>query len=76
MAVADLNGDGRPDAILANRGAPRRGMPRTSAVCFGDGKGAFARCRELLHTESATTIVAADFDADGATDLSCFLRQM
>ncbi len=69
MALADLNRDGRPDAILANRGSMRRGMPRPSAVCLNDGSGAFPQCQELP-TESATTIVAADFDADGAADLA------
>ena len=70
MTLADVNGDEYPDAILANRGSPQRGRPRTSAVCLGDGTGRFPRCSELIGTESATTIVAADFDGDGAIDLA------
>ena len=69
LTLADVNGDGYPDAILANRGSPRRGIRNSSVVCLNDGNGAFEACAELP-TESATTIVAADFDVDGAVDLA------
>lgn len=62
MSVVDLNGDKRPDAVVANRGAP-------SAVCLNDGTGGLSACRELP-TESATTIVAGDLDNDGSMDLA------
>jgi FG-GAP-like repeat len=68
IALADLNGDGRPDIIVANRGDPPS-HPAASYVCFNDGRGHFPNCRPLPRTESATTIVAADFDRDGAIDL-------
>ena len=45
-----------------------RSLPRPSFVCFNDRKGGFPAC-EPLPTESATSIVAADFDGDGALDL-------
>ncbi len=67
LTLADVNGDEYPDAILANRGS--RMIRNPSAVCLNDGRGVFEVCRELP-TESATTIVAADFDADGAVDLA------
>lgn len=69
MALVDLNNDARPDAILANRGSSRRGEWRPSAVCLNDGSGSLPSCQEIP-TESATTIVAADFDADGSIDLA------
>lgn len=67
ITVADLNGDKRPDILVANRsGDPAN--PRPSQVCLNDGKGAFPSCTPLP-TESATIIVASDLDGDGFIDL-------
>lgn len=78
VTLADLNGDGYPDIVAANRGdypdlvagKPGDGpkVPTPSFVCFNDGKGHFPAC-DALPTESATSIVTADFDGDGALDL-------
>jgi hypothetical protein len=62
-AVADLNGDKRPDVIAANRPGP-------SFVCLSEGGGRFASNCISIPAESATTIVPADFDGDGAIDLA------
>jgi hypothetical protein len=62
-AVADLNGDGRPDVIAANRPGP-------SFACLNLGGGRFGSDCIPLPAASATTIVAADFDKDGAIDLA------
>ncbi|MDA1081723.1 MAG: VCBS repeat-containing protein [Gemmatimonadetes bacterium] len=67
VTVADLNGDARPDLIVANRSS-NPANPRPSFVCLNDGKGAFPAC-DALGTQSATIIVAADLDGDGKTDL-------
>jgi len=74
VTLADLNGDGFPDIVAANRGdypdigatGPHVAVP--SFVCLNDRKGHFPACQPLP-TESATSIVAADFDGDGAIDL-------
>ena len=62
-SVADLNGDGRVDVIAANRGKP-------SYVCLNDGSGQFTAPCLLIPSESATSIVPADFDKDGMIDLA------
>ena len=62
-AVADINGDGRPDVIAANRPGP-------SYVCLNLGGGRFATDCITIPAKSATTIVPADFDGDGAIDLA------
>jgi len=67
VTVADLNGDRRPDLIVANRSGGT-GTDKPSFICLNDGKGAFPVCRPLA-TQSATIIVAADLDGDGAVDL-------
>jgi hypothetical protein len=67
VTVADVNGDRRPDLIVANRGGAKPpGKP--SFVCLNDGKGAFPACTALA-TQSATIIVASDLDGDGHVDL-------
>lgn len=65
VTLADLNGDRYPDIVVANRGGD---TSRPSFVCVNDRQGAFPSC-EPLPTHSATSIVAADFDGDGALHL-------
>lgn len=67
ITLADVNGDKRPDILVANRsGNPPSSRP--SYACLNDGQGAFPNCTPLA-TQSATIIVAADFDSDGFIDL-------
>ncbi|KAI2510748.1 amine dehydrogenase [Fragilaria crotonensis] len=61
VTLADLNGDTFPDIAVANR-------HMQSYICWNNRLGAFPNCNPL-RTESATIIIAADFDRDGAIDL-------
>ncbi len=63
IAVADMNGDGNPDLIIANTGTPY------ITILLGDGKGSFA---PSAHSPFATAsyphvhgVVAADFLGNG-----------
>jgi hypothetical protein len=67
VTVADLNGDKRPDLVVANRSS-NPATPRPSFVCLNDGTGGFPSCTSLA-TQSATIIVAADLDGDRFVDL-------
>ena len=67
VTVADLNGDKRPDLVVANRNS-NPSSPRPSFVCLNDGKAGFPSCSPLA-TESATIAVAMDLDGDGFVDL-------
>jgi reactive intermediate/imine deaminase len=64
--VADMNGDGRPDIIVANRYGRTAG---SNYVCLNRGAGRFDADCIPFASEPATTITAADFNGDGAQDL-------
>ncbi|MBL8215330.1 MAG: VCBS repeat-containing protein [Bryobacterales bacterium] len=66
VTLGDLNGDGYPDIVAANRGGGPK--PVASFVCFNDRRGGFPAC-QAVPSESATSIAVRDLDGDGAADL-------
>jgi hypothetical protein len=64
VAVADLNGDGIPDIVVANRDS------NTVSVLLGKGDGTIASGQTFALGSSPTAVVVADFNGDGAPDLA------
>ena len=69
--LADMNGDGKLDAVLVHGGAS--GDKNIVAIMLGDGAGKFAQAEVdlgLLGGGPASDIAVADFDGDGLPDLA------
>lgn len=67
VRVTDLNNDGQPDIIIANRTGDSSGF---NYVCLNRGAGRFDDDCIAFAQESATTITPIDFDDDGLVDLA------
>src|SRR5262249_9343136 len=65
VAVADLNGDGKPDLITANR----RGNSSTVSVLLGRGDGTFAPKTDFPVGMDPYFVAVADLNGDGEPDL-------
>jgi hypothetical protein len=73
VAVADLNGDGKPDVLIGGRGSPHVGVvygpldgkdELTVQRLWPKGKEPFSPSKRL-----STNLVLADWDGDGSPDL-------
>src|SRR5439155_1608676 len=69
VAVADVNGDGIPDVLAANKGDYVAGSS-TVSVLLGTGKGAFAPQTSLQTGFGPQSLMAADLNSDGQPDLA------
>ena len=68
VAVADLNNDGWPDIVLANR--ERNGKFDINSYIYWGGKEGFAASRRTeLPTNQANAVAVADLDKDGFADI-------
>jgi hypothetical protein len=63
VAVGDVNGDGKPDAVFANYYAQK------DRVCLGNGAGAFTCSDVGSDTFAGTDVAIADIDHDCTPDL-------
>jgi uncharacterized protein (TIGR03437 family) len=66
LAVGDFNGDGKLDVATVT--SPSAQQPGGSSVWLGRGDGTFTRSSTL--TIPGVSVVAADFNGDGLTDLA------
>ncbi len=66
LAMADVNGDGRPDALVSFSGDPNDGNSNRSFVLLNDATGHF----HIASSTSALPVQATgDFNGDGKVDL-------
>ncbi len=68
IAVADFNGDGRDDLLVANMGA------NNVTVALGRGDGTFNLIPFMLYGVGPSGVVAGDFDKDGKPDAAVSYR--
>jgi hypothetical protein len=72
VALGDLNGDGAPDAFLANSsnmdasGNAQRGIPNT--IWFNDGQGNFSDSGQELGQMESTAVTLGDVNGNGFLD--------
>src|SRR5450756_1470465 len=68
VAVADVNGDGKPDLICANHDVSDG---NTLTVLTNNGSGVFGSNATLTVGSGVGVVVAADLNGDGKPDLVC-----
>jgi hypothetical protein len=64
VAIADLDRDGRPDLVTANRGSG------SVSVLLGRGDGSFQAGAQVPAGTAPVAVVAGDFNGDGVPDLA------
>ncbi len=65
LSIADINADGLPDIILANRG----NSSTSNYICLNSGKGQFSSNGIPFAHYPSSTIFPVDFNKDGFIDL-------
>src|SRR5580698_6031442 len=67
IAVGDVNGDGRPDLVVANDGYGN--IPGKVGVLLGQGDGTFGPVKEYGAGVNPFSIALGDFNGDGNLDV-------
>jgi len=68
VAIGDLNGDKKPDVIVANGGNPFSSGPGSVSVLLGNGDGTLKAPTSTTINQGAQNIVLGDFNGDGKLD--------
>jgi hypothetical protein len=63
-AVADVNGDGRPDLVTANYGSA------SVSVLLGNGNGTFKAAKNFAGGSAPQSVAVADVNGDGRPDVA------
>lgn len=66
VAIADLNGDNKPDLVVTNAGA---GGGNTVSTLMGNGLGGFAGRRDFTTGLAPTSVAVGDVNGDARLDL-------
>ena len=71
VALADVNGDGKPDMVVANSSVTSSSdSPGNVGVLLGNGDGAFATAKTYLSgAYGAASVAIADVNGDGTPDI-------
>jgi hypothetical protein len=69
LAVGDVNGDGKPDLIIANFINKGYGTGDTVSVLLGNGDGTFGPARTFAVGKGPDSVAIADVNGDGIPDL-------
>jgi len=68
IAVADFNGDGKPDLAIGNLSGS--GTPGSVSILMGKGDGTFSSPASYNLGQSPLSMVSTDFNGDGKADLA------
>src|SRR5947199_255438 len=64
VAAADVNGDGKPDLVVANRNS------NTVSVLLANGNGTFQSAANFATGANPGSVAAVDFNGDNKLDLA------
>ena len=70
IALADFNGDGNLDAVVANAGLPSSSLGTTVSVRLGDGKGKFQAEVNYTVGTQPDSVAVGDFNGGGKPDIA------
>ena len=70
VAIADFNGDGKPDLVTSHRHVVNNAWVGTVSVRLGNGAGGFVTKSNINIPYLSQSIVTGDFNGDGKVDIA------